>query len=190
VSFSYEEWEKEFAPKLKDTMRWEGYSFIAKRLSRVASPRIVETGCIRTESDWAGNGQSTLQWQWMAQQDEAIEVESVDIDPKNCVLAERLCPNVWIHNSDSIEFLSTKAMREPDLLFLDSYDHDPPYGPSELHAVGELACVWDRLKSGCMIAVDDCNGDGTGKHYLIRHFFDRMGIKPAVASYIHVWIKP
>ena len=189
MPFQLADFEAEFGPKLRDTRRWEGFHYIASRLAPMDRPLIIETGCLRSENDWAGNGQSTLLWSWMAQH--GAQVGSVDIDEQNVRFARQRCPGVYVQFSDSIEFLS--VLQEPnriDLLYLDSYDHDPPYGPSELHGAGELACVWDKLKSGCMIAVDDCNGDGTGKHYLIRHFFDRMGIKPVVASYIHIWIKP
>jgi len=156
---------------------------------------IVETGCVRAEKDWDGAGQSTMVWDWMAKHQEGgkLEVVSIDNDPAHVELASRLCTSVSFVCMDSIEELSTMPkdlLERATLLFLDSMDHNPPYGESELHAAGELAVAWRWLPKGCLIAVDDCNPDGTGKHFLVRQFFERLKIRPEFESHITIWRKP
>lgn len=192
--FSFEQFEREFKPKLGSTIRWEGFSHIARNLCGKEIITIVETGTIRSEHDWSGNGQSTMLWNWMMVQSAGHTI-SVDINPSNIIKCRILCRNVDPVQSDSLLFFNTNKERglftDLDLLYLDSYDHDHPKKPqSELHASAELGSVYDYLPSGCLIAVDDCHADGTGKHYLIKHFFQRLGVEPLVSSYIHVWRKP
>lgn len=193
--FTIEEFEREFKPKLGGTIRWEGFSFIAKELAIQEPLAIIETGCIRSEHDWAGNGQATALWNWMSGKALTKRVMSVDISAENIRKCQNLCPNVTAIQCDSLLYLTQITampfVKSINLVYLDSYDHDNPKKPqSELHAAAELGCLYDNLSSGCLIAVDDCHPDGTGKHYLIKHFFQRLGIEPLVSSYIHVWRKP
>ncbi len=194
MGFDLEQWRKEFHPRLGESPRWGGFCHIAKELSQRDHIWILETGCVRVTDDWHGNGQSTLQWQWMRERS-AGHVISVDHNRQNVALARRLCPDVVVACEDSLHYLAMTCQSSPhipylSLLYLDSMDHDPPYAESELHAIGELAIIWPKLPSGCLIAVDDCNGDGTGKHNFIKYFFQRLGVQPEKAGYIHVWRKP
>lgn len=195
MGHNHEKFLEHFQPMLRLTKRWDGFSYLSLQLSRKSNALIVETGCVRRENDWEGAGCSTRVWDWMVEETEgATGAISIDNDSGHVELAKHLCRNVKVQLEDSIfalrRMVELGVAREIDLLFLDSYDHNPPYGPSELHAAGELACVWDHLKSGCFIAVDDCNPDGTGKHHLVRQFFIRMNIKPEKSDYIHIWRKP
>jgi hypothetical protein len=192
---NHELWLDEFRGALSITDRWDGFVHLTRNLCRKARGVIIETGCIRATEDWKGAGQSTMVWDWLAEKSKlAFEVYTCNNDPAAVQICEKLCKSVNIEHSDSLAWLTSPAMSEPlsqcDLLYLDSMDHNPPYGESELHAVGELAIAWPELPKGCLIAVDDCNGDGTGKHYLIRHFFDRLHIKPELKGYITIWRKP
>lgn len=185
------EWHEKFGPLLSHTQRWNGFAFIANELlAKDHRVTIIETGCVRVENNWEGDGQSTRVLSDIIDRIDGIML-SVDLDGQACMLAKKLCPSVNVYNEDSIEFLRDCGNVEScDLVFLDSYDYSPPYAVSELHHAGELACVWDRLPSGCLIAVDDCHGEWVGKHAMVKVFMQRMGIEPEIEGYITIWRKP
>ncbi len=175
------------------TKRWEAFVHLTRCLSRLDKGLIVETGCVRAKDDYEGAGASTLVWDWIAEQTKrGICVKSVDNNLAHVELARRLAPNSEIHCIDSIAWLraNTALLTECSLLYLDSYDHNPPYELSELHAMGELAAAYESLPKGCLIAVDDCNPDGTGKFGFIKLFFERANVLPEVKGYITAWRKP
>jgi hypothetical protein len=60
---------------------------------------------------------------------------------------------------------------------------------SACHHLMELLAVWDRLPSGCMIAVDDVHGTHHGKHVAILEFMNERNISPAFFGYQIAWIK-
>lgn len=196
-----EKFVAEFKPKLtsesliagKQFERWPAFEFIAKELlSRNKSLQIIETGTLNSTSDWLGYGQATLLWNWLAKQTNGLAA-SVDIDPKKCEFAKFHCPNVHIIHADSISFLrQAKLVAGLDLLYLDAFDWSPElHVSSSLHHMGELAAIYDKLPSGCLICVDDCHSDTQGKHTLVRDFFKNMlGLEPLVKCHIQVWRKP
>jgi hypothetical protein len=133
---------------------------------------IVETGTVRMENNFIGDGCSTIMF------DEFVSlyggtVYTVDIDPNACSLCRNLTsPNTIVTISDSVLFLSRfQNAHKIDLLYLDSFDFDPnnPH-PSSLHHVKELAAVWASLKPGCLIVVDDNFEDGSGKGAYVKEF--------------------
>lgn len=190
MSFTYEEWEKEFAPKLKSTRRWEGFSYLAKALENKQRLNIIEVGCIRSKDAWESDGQSTRVWNWMAFRTDGT-VLSIEKESKNVWTANALCPFVHFVVGDGIETLLTAEVDNLDVLFLDAMDFTGPHAFNAwLQHVGFLAAAWPRLKPGTLIVVDDCIDDGEGKHVLIKDLFRRMESKPLVESYIHIWRKP
>ncbi len=190
----FDEWQKEFEPKLKQfNRRWEGFSYIAKHLLEIKTPKIVEVGCIRTVDGWGSDGQSTRVWEWIAEKAGGF-VYSIDRDKDHLDIAKRECPTIETFLSDGIFALahSSANNKNIDFLFLDGMDFlggDLPPRAWLQHA-GFLAACWDDLKSGCIIAIDDCMDDQNGKHLYVKKFFEDMNIKPVVSEYIHVWIKP
>lgn len=180
-----------FGPHLANTGRWGIFQWIALRLIERGRPIFIgETGCARDPGNWAGDGQSTLLWDWLLQ---AIGGAGFTVDKNVEAISElrksmkRMIPVC----EDSIRCLMFEpTVQSLDLLYLDSMDYDAPYGPSELHHAGELAVSYSRLPSGCLIAVDDCHSETMGKHVMVKQFFDRMGIKPRIVGYISVWEKP
>jgi hypothetical protein len=194
IVFTQSEFEKEFGPKLGTSNRWGAFLTIAGRLSRLErAVNIGETGCVRDENGWIGNGNSTMMWEWIGKKTGG-DIFSIDISPDNVNLARRIAPRVNYYRNDSVHMLSHPELdvklRHLDLLYLDSYDHNPPFGLSELHHAGELAACYERLPSGCMIAIDDCHGEDSGKHFLVNQFFKRMKIPPLLTSYVFIWVKP
>jgi len=193
-----QEFEKEFQPKFSagGYNRWPAFHFIARHLlSLEGAVQIVETGVMRQEGNFGGDGNSTVLWEWILSRVGGIGF-SVDLNLEACQLARRLCPHMTITRSDSIQFLrklpETRFVQSLDLLYLDSFDWSPEkHVSSTLHHMGELACVWDVLPSGCLIAVDDCHSETQGKHVLVKNFFrDMLGMEPLVSCHIQVWRKP
>lgn len=185
-----EQFEEKFKPLLGHTQRWDAFHFIAKRLLS-KRPRIVETGCVHYPNDWEGQGASTQIWDWIVDHTDGIAY-SVDISEENVGVAQSICRNVDVFCQDSIQFLSQIVLKHVDLLFLDSWDTNPPYAHAYLHAAGELAAAYHKLPSGCLIAVDDCNLSSPkgGKDYFITQFFEGLEITPVVRGYITIWQKP
>lgn len=184
----------EFGPRLFH--RRDGFHFILWKLLQLNRPVfIVETGTARQEGNWAGDGQSTLIWNWLMQEIGEHAV-SVDIDPKAVEVAHKQCSKVYCVCEDSVTFLKDMpddSAAKVDLLFLDSFDWGETklqHSLSELHHAGELAAIYSRLRSGCLIAVDDCHAIDQGKHVLVQEFFNRLGVEPMHRGYITVWRKP
>lgn len=186
------EFKAHFAPLLYGSARWDAFLGIAEHLINKNKPLIIgETGTIREPINWWGHGRSALVWDWLIE-NTGGKGFSVDIDPEVVESAKPYCKNIEVVCSDSLSYLrSSKIIEELDLLYLDSRDYVIGDGSvSMLHHAGELACCWDRLKSGCVIAIDDCHSNVEGKHILVKAFFDIAGIKPVFQSYITVWEKP
>ncbi len=184
-----ETFSEAFGDKLLFTKRWDAFSLIAARLLTRGPINIVETGCVRQENNWGGDGQSTVVWSWLAQR-AGGRVFTCDIDESNCKTAKRLAPKAAVYHMDSITFLrSYYDASLIDLLYLDSYDLTDDHRAA-LHHIGELAAIYERLPSGCLIAVDDCVTDDRGKHVYVAAFFASIGVVPLIKSYVTVWQKP
>lgn len=191
---NFQAFTEKFAPHLLGTKRWDAFTWIASTLFALQRPvSIGETGAMRRENNWAGDGHSSVVWDFIARTSGG-QMFTVDIDPEACGLVRRYCAEDThrIICSDSIRFLSsdTYAPLELDFLYLDSMDFFFGNPRSSLHHAGELAACYDRLKSGCLIAVDDCHTSVEGKHIMIRSFFDQLGVKPDIEGYVTVWRKP
>jgi predicted O-methyltransferase YrrM len=178
-----EKFDQEFAPKLgrrAHTMR-----AIVSLLKELPS-FIVETGTLRQENNWEGDGQSTLIWDAYVNH-VGGKVISIDYDPFATKIAKRLVSNkTEIICSDSIIALRKLQLKNTiDLLYLDSMDaHLPESGK---HHMFELIQVWSSLKPGAIIAIDDVLSENAGKHVLIERFMYEMGYKPVVKGYQIVW---
>lgn len=190
----YAEWEAEFKPLLGYTSRWEGFSYIVRDQLLRERPVIVETGTLREIGNWAGDGCSTLLWNWILSHKDG-EGYSIDTDVEAVRLARKHCPKIHVVWSDSVHTLrgigSDVFKGELTLLYLDSYDY--AHGKetnSCMHQVAELAAIWEKLPSGCLIASDDSHGKHSGKPTLTRVLLNALGIKPEIESYIVVWRKP
>ena len=179
-----------FIEQLGTSRRWRAFSVIVLRLLGLGRPvQIIETGCARKAGNWAGDGQSTVVWDWVIGK-VGGHAMSIDLDPEHCATARSLAPRVEVICGDSIWNLRGAHQVEfADLVYLDAYDVTDDYR-SSLHHMGELAAIYEQLPSGCMIAVDDCISPTRGKHLLVKHFFESIGVKPLVDSYVCVWVKP
>lgn len=188
--FSYEEWKKEFAPKLYNTRRWHGFSHIAQELSKRKKPKIFEIGCIRKKDAWADDGQSTRVWNWIVEHSEG-RCTSFDLSVESVAMARMLCPRVGVYLDDGIKAIANNmygCVDDLDMLFLDGMDFTGPHAYNAwMQHIALLGAAWPRLKPGCLIVLDDCVDNNEGKHVMIKDFFRRMGNAPKVESYVHIW---
>ncbi len=173
--------------------RWKAFYFIACELLSKNSPvNIIETGTIRWLGNYAGDGQSTVLWDWIVGYTGGRGV-TIDIGEGAIAMAKAHCPSMKGICCDSIQAISTLQDWLPtlDLLYLDSFDWtDVMQHRSALHHIGELAAAWENLRPGCLVAVDDCFTPDSGKHVMVLEFFRRLGVPPLVDGYLHVWRKP
>jgi hypothetical protein len=151
---------------------------------------IVETGCLREEGNWGGDGQSTLVWDAFVNY-QGGQVFSVDLDVKAAALANSLTSDkTRVEANDSLAYLLHLATLglSVDLLYLDSYDIDwSQPEPSMQHHVKELDAAWPMLKPGTVVAVDD-NLPKVGKGYLVAQVAKREGWTVLAEGYVLAWI--
>ncbi len=182
---------EKFAPHLGGTRRWQAFVFIADALAELRRPiGIVETGCLRQIGNWAGDGQSTVVWDWLIKQHGGYG-HSYDISAESVAAARSSVSTMQVHQQDSVEALAGFASASTiDLLYLDSYDWTAGSDASAQHHHKELEAIYDRLRPGCLIAVDDCMGKSKGKHALVLPWLAERGVEPIVTGYVYVWRKP
>lgn len=171
--------------------RAEPFALITGHLESLGRPvTIVETGCLRQEHNWAGDGQSTLVWDAFVNH-VGGKVYSVDLDPKAAALANSLTSDLTrVESNDSVAYLthlSTIGV-QADFLYLDSFDidwDDPE--PSMKHHERELIAARPMLKPGSIVAVDD-NKPHTGKGHLVGVIAEREEWDVLVDGYVRAWI--
>jgi hypothetical protein len=196
--------------------RTEGFRKIFAYLDRFDRPvGIIETGCLRQQDNWAGDGQSTILFDRYAESHPGSAVFSVDRDPEAVALCRSLVgERVHIHVGDSLAYLKSLADHPPagleflDLLYLDSFDvdFDDPV-PSAIHHLKELLAVAPLVWSETLVVVDDSPwsylgvphaGNGvqairppriSGKGQLIAEYADATGAERLFAEYQCGWVR-
>jgi len=184
------DFDVEFERHLGNTRRWGAFrTIIADLIARGRPVNIVETGCAREPNNWGGDGQSTLLWDWLLDKVGGTGL-SMDISADNCKAAASQVKHFKVACVDSVVGLRTMVEPETvDFLYLDSYDLTETID-SPTHHLAELAAVYARLPSGCLIAVDDCVSEQHGKHRFVRDFLARLGVHPLLRGYVTIWVKP
>lgn len=181
----------EFMPKLGA----RGTTFravIREALASFASPNIVETGSMRMDNNWEGDGQSTLIWNSLVYFMKG-EVTTIDIDQRAIDLVKERCPSVKTQCSDGV--LTIRGMVSPiDILYLDSLDLDVknPH-PAAMQALGELTSAIPLLKPGSIVFVDDApwqNGDIGGKGAYIAQYMKAINVPLITFGYQAAWKLP
>ena len=180
-----------FQADLGNTKRWAAFKFIADELTALRRPiGIVETGCLRLAGNWAGDGQSTAVWDWLISNLGGYG-HSYDISPESVAAARSAVRLMQVHQQDSVEALGAfPDAGTIDLLYLDSFDWSADSSASAEHHLKELQAIYDRLRPGCLIAIDDCFSDLQGKHALAKDWLAGIGVQPVCKGYITVWRKP
>ena len=196
--------------------RTAGFRKIFTYLDRLDRPvGIVETGCVRQQDNWAGDGQSTILFDRYACFHPGSAVFSVDRDPEAAALCRSLIGDrVHVHTGDSLAYLKSLADRPPpeleflDLLYLDSFDVDLDHPlPSAIHHLKELLAIAPLVSSETLVVVDDSpssflgvlDGDTPlklvrpprvgGKGRLIAEYAVEIGAERLFAEYQCGWLR-
>jgi hypothetical protein len=175
------------------------FLFAISEITKKKNPIIVETGCSRKDHGtlaWGDDGCSTFLFDLFTLPGSG-RVYSVDISIKNVshVLAF-VSDRVSVTCADSVAYLSSfQSAQSIDLLYLDSYDFDPARPElSQMHHLNEIKSIYPRLKSGCLILVDDVDIPGheetLGKGKFVKKYLEEQGVHPTISSYQMLWIKP
>lgn len=192
---SFMEWfDTEAFPKLgirAPTMR-----AVLREAQLMAAYRVFETGCVRQDGNWAGDGQSTkIWWEFVTQYGgKNGAFTSCDISKENCKKAEEIVLGLTCLCMDSVQALK-RTTTPIDLLYLDSFDLDMsnPH-PAALHALMELTAAMPRLHSGSIVFVDDCPMTPEfviqGKGMYIAEYFKKLDITPFTFGYQAAWKLP
>ena len=173
------------------------FDYVIDKLYNRKDMLIIETGCMRADHgklSFGDDGASTFIFNCLAKYTGSTFI-SVDISEKNIEHARNFCKDTTFQLSDSIEFLTEFKQPELiDLIYFDSYDFDPN-NPlmSQNHHLQEFQAVYNKLKNGCIIVIDDADAkmDGTffGKGSKIREHLQKQNIFPLIESYQLIYIK-
>src|SRR5215469_7688791 len=149
----------EIKPRLNN--RKDTFAQIFEYLDRFKRPvTIIETGCLRHDGNFEGDGQSTLLFDRYVTANGG-HVFSVDINPEHTALARtKVSDHVTIHTGDSIAFLRELAVANrqlsPDFVYLDSLDfmEQDPF-QTALHCGNEFFAIRPVLRPDTLVVCDD-----------------------------------
>ena len=192
-SSNWSEYYEEVKPLLG--LRETGFTKIFEYLRRIKDPVIVETGTVREDYNFEGDGCSTILF------DRYVDTQggtllTVDIDPAACKNARTVTTHAEVIEADSVEFLSTLE-GHVDLLYLDSFNIYNWLDDWEAsgHHLKELFAAKNVIKEGTLIVVDDNlymkNADTNkkfGKGRMIQELMKSIGIPPYIDGYHMGWI--
>lgn len=190
----------EYYQPLNATHRKRGPSFLItfflleqKALRGQKDFLIVETGSLRTEPiNIPADGASTIIFDNFLKVYDGV-LHTVDLDLKCQEMIRKYCSEkVIAYTSDSVKFLENFNEAEKiDVLYLDSYDLDVTNPePSAEHHLKEIEVVFDRLKKGTIIIVDDnliYKGKPVGKGYLVEKFLKDRSVPMIFDGYQKVF---
>ncbi len=126
---------------------------VFRELGKLEAPRIVETGCVRSQEDWRAGYFGYLAGVFVDGKKNGAVI-SVDVDAKNCETARSLLKGwpVEVVEGDSVAFLETRT--EPiDCLYLDSMDCEHPEHAE--HALREALAGEKLVSENGLIVIDD-----------------------------------
>jgi len=174
--------------------RADGFAVIFDRLDRHPRPLIIETGCLRVPNNWAGDGQSTFQFDWYARERQG-SVFTIDINPASIDSARRACSGttstILNDSRPALHALGQNSARFASLLYLDSFDLDlsDPM-PSAMHHATEMMAARGLIGEGTIICVDDFDvpplGAG-GKGLIVDQFMASVGARLLYSGYQKIW---
>lgn len=180
-----------YGPKLG--VRAATFRSVLREAVSLQARNVVETGCIRKEDNWAGDGQSTIILNDYAKW-HGGNFRSVDMDTNACELARRFAPEALVTSGDSVEFLNLH--KSPiDLLYLDSFDLDnsDPH-PAALHCLFEFCAAMKNLHTGSIVFIDDSQIGNDfvigGKGKYVAQYFKHLGVEPFTFGYQAAWLMP
>lgn len=185
-----------------------------EHLEKLGRPTcIVETGCVRNQGTFTGEGQSTVLFDKFSECVPGTIVHSVDISPESTTICKSIVSNrIQVHTSDSVTFLRhqcaglIKPYSHIDLLYLDSFDVDveKPHD-SAMHHMKELLAVAPLVNANTFLLVDDSPTSATfyidagqlklvspqrigGKGKYIATYMEDIGARPIYQGYQAAWM--
>ena len=154
---------------------------------------IVETGCLRKEDNWAGDGQSTLIWD-AYRRFSLGDFTSIDISEEAISLIRKLCPDSTSICGDSVEALN-RHIGAIDLLYLDSFDLDTSNEhPAALHCLFEFCAARPHLHPGSILFIDDSpmgqDWIVAGKGRYVAQYMKQLAVNPFTFGYQVAYLMP
>lgn len=181
-----------YAPRL--AQRREGFAALFAALAaQPGPPLILETGTLRLAGNWAGDGQSTFQFDHVVRDRSGVLI-SIDINLESLETARRVCGGrTHLLCNDSVmalHMLAGLVTRPVSLLYLDSFDLDlADPAPSAAHHAMELAAAAKLLGPGSIVAVDDYAVKGVvgGKGAIVDRFMAATDAEVLYSGYQKIW---
>lgn len=152
------------------------------------SLNIVETGCMRPNGTFGGDGRSTLMFDAFVQE-YGGNFTSIEIDPLACEEARTLTRHADIHCGDSVKELQ-EILHPVDVLYLDSVDDTK--GTCE-HQLLEFTTANRLLHPGSVVMSDDTwfTPAPEGKGKLLVPYMEKIGAKELTRGERQIaWIMP
>ncbi len=177
-------------------LREVGFTRIFEHLKTIENPVIVETGTVREDYNFEGDGCSTVLFDNYIGNKGGTLI-SVDIDPAACKIADKLTTYAEIVEADSVEYLATLDGKV-DLLYLDSFNiyNWLDDWKASAHHLKEIFAAKNVIKEGTLIVVDDNlyvpssedNKRKSGKGRIIHELMQSIGIPTFIDGYHIGWI--
>jgi hypothetical protein len=173
--------------------RYPTFKIAFDLLFQLPSRNIVETGCVRQETDW-GAGYSTMLFGEFCQL-YGGHITSVDLVPRHLEIARELTKQfnslITYVESDSVAFLQRYTL-PIDLLYLDSMDVPIHEGadrtPCQEHSLNEFKAAELKLHRQSIVLVDDYF-DGDGKGRLTEQYMMAKGWRRVMAHQQQLFIQ-
>ena len=191
---NWEDYYKEIKPLLG--LRELGFTRIFDHLNNIKDPVIVETGTVREDYNFEGDGCSTILFDNYISNKGGTLI-SVDIDPVACKNARTVTTNAEVVEADSVEYLATLDGKV-DLLYLDSFNiyNWLDDWKASAHHLKEIFAAKNVIKEGTLIVVDDNlyvpnsedNKRKSGKGRIIHELMQSIGIPTFIDGYHIGWI--
>ena len=169
---------------------------IFEHLNNIKDPVIVETGTVREDYNFEGDGCSTVLFDNYIGHKGGTLI-SVDIDPVACKNARTVTTNAEVVEADSVEYLATLDGKV-DLLYLDSFNiyNWLDDWKASAHHLKEIFAAKNVIKEGTLIVVDDNlyvpntedNKRKSGKGRIIHELMQSIGISTFIDGYHIGWI--
>ena len=190
----WENYYEEIKPLLG--LRELGFTRIFEHLNNIKDPVIVETGTVREDYNFEGDGCSTILFDNYIDK-QGGKLITIDIDPAACKNARTVTTHAEVIEADSVEYLSTLE-GHVDLLYLDSFNiyNWLDDWKASAHHLKEIFAAKNIIKEGTLIVVDDNlyvpksedSERKSGKGRIIHELMQSIGIPTFIDGYHIGWI--
>ncbi len=160
-------------------------------LSNIKAKIIIETGTSREGLRGSkSQGAASIVFGKWAKENDAI-LHTVDISEESIkvsqmeVEAQKLDTNVFLHLSDSVQYLANFGDKV-DFLYLDSYDYSEEVEVQRLsqeHHLKEFKAIEKQLHKNSIVLIDDCDLPGGGKGKSVIAYMIIQGWKILMKEY-------